>query len=266
MKLKAIIFDMDGTLADTEELHRQAFNDAFTAFNINCHWSPEEYKRLLSVSGGKERIRDYLMHHELVPLAARDIAKLALSIHQKKSEIYRAKLINDHIQFRNGVQRLINEAVNKNIHLGIATSSSRKNAETLLRNAMGKEALTFFQSIVTCDTVEDKKPSPAVYQFALAELGLNPDSCIAIEDTHNGNLAALGAGITTIITTHAFTLDDDFSGASLVVDQLGEPDQPFKVLSGTSNGRTYVDIDLLEDLLAAETSPSWQTKRVACAE
>ena len=266
MKLKAIIFDMDGTLADTEELHRQAFNDAFTAFNIPCHWSPAEYKQLLSISGGKERIRDYLVHHNLVSLPPRDITKLAKTIHEKKSEIYRGKLVNDHIQFRSGVQRLINEARQRGVRLGIATSSSGKNVETLLQNAMGKDALTFFDAIVTCDIVEDKKPSPAVYQFALAELGLNPENCVAIEDTHNGNLAALNAGITTIIATHAFTLDDDFAGAALVVDQLGEPDLPFNVLAGTSNSRSYVDIDLLEHLLNVTTDQSWPTKRVACAE
>ena len=264
--LKAIIFDMDGTLADTEELHRQAFNDAFVAFNINCDWSPEEYKQLLSISGGKERIRHYLLTHKLVPGTPADIAKLALAIHQKKSEIYRTKLVNDHIQFRSGVQRLIKEAIARDIRLGIATSSSRKNVETLLQNVMGKEALQIFETIVTCDIVEDKKPSPAVYQFALAELGLNPANCIAIEDNHNGNLAALAAGITTIITTHAFTLDDDFAGASLVVDNLGEPDQPFSLLAGAGNSWRYVDIDLLEHLLAVTTNQAWENKQVACAE
>ena len=265
MKLKAVIFDMDGTLADTEEIHRQAFNEAFAAFNIPCHWSAEEYKQLLCISGGKERIRDYLTRHDLVALAPRDMAKLAVSIHQKKSEIYRSKLVNGHVQFRNGVLRLINEARQRGVRLGIATSSSRKNVDTLLRNALGEDPLTVFEAIVTCDIVEDKKPSPAVYQFALAELGLNPDSCIAIEDTHNGNLAALNAGIATVISTHAFTLDDDFAGAALVVDQLGEPDRPFSVLAGASNGWSYVDIDLLEHLLTA-AELSWQTRQVACAE
>ena len=124
---------------------------------------------------------------------------------------------------RPGVARLINEAVAQGLQLGIATSSSIKNVEALLTNTLGADSLKLFDGVVTCETVTDKKPSPSVYQFALAKLGVSPEHCVAIEDTHNGNMAARGAGINTIITTHTFTVDDDFTGARLVVDQLGEP-------------------------------------------
>jgi len=263
--LNAIIFDMDGTLADTEEIHRQAFNAAFAEFHIDCEWSPEEYKQLLSVSGGKERIRAYLLNHQLVDLPRREIIKLASTIHKRKSEIYREKLVQGHVQLRPGVAKLINAATAEGVRLGIATSSSARNVEALLTNAMGPEALELFDCIVTCEIVTDKKPSPSVYQFTLAEMGLSPSHCIAIEDTQNGNRAALGAGLKTIITTHAFTLDDDFSGAELVVDQLGEPGNPFQVIAGNARGYHYVSIDLLRDILAEEDEQEAWTGNEAMA-
>lgn len=265
--LSAIIFDMDGTLADTEEIHRQAFNQAFIEFDIDCHWSPEEYKELLAISGGKERIRHYLLTHDLVDLDRRATIRLAASIHLRKSEIYREKLINGHIGLRPGVADLIVAARRAGIRLSIATSSSGRNVEALLTNAFDENALELFDSIVTCEIVEDKKPSPSVYQYALAELGLNPEHCIAIEDTRNGNLAAQRAGLKTVITTHAFTTDDDFSGASLVVDQFGTPEQPFRVIAGDNHGYDHVCIDLLRAIVDDDSEREfWEERRTAAAK
>jgi HAD superfamily hydrolase (TIGR01509 family) len=250
-RLSAIIFDMDGTLADTEEIHRQAFNAAFEEFNIPCNWSQDEYKELLSISGGRERIKQYLIEHALVPHQPEETssAALAAEIHARKSEIYRQKLKHDKIKLRPGVRRLISEAQQKDVRLAIATSSSRSNVETLLSTTLGSDANDIFEVIVTCDTVETKKPSPAVYDYVLVALGLPPESCIAIEDTHNGNQAALGAGIATIITTHMFTTDDYFDGASLVVDQLGEPDSPMSVILGEHVEEQYIDLAMMEKIL-----------------
>lgn len=264
--LNALIFDMDGTLADTEEIHRQAFNAAFAEFHIDCEWGPEEYKQLLAISGGKERIRNYLLHHALVALSKAEIIKLAAIIHNRKSEIYREKLVQGHVGLRPGVARLINEAVAQGLQLGIATSSSVKNVKALLTNTLGADALQLFNGIVTCETVTDKKPSPSVYQFALAKLGVSPEHCIAIEDTHNGNMAARGAGISTIITTHTFTVDNDFTGARLVVDQLGEPGNPFTVLAGDALGYNYVCIDLLREILGDEEPQEWEDAQALLAK
>jgi len=261
--MKAIIFDMDGTLADTEEIHRQAFNHSFAEFGYDWHWSKSEYISLLSISGGKERIRNYLKSKKVVSNEQQKLWKLAEAIHQRKSELYREMLINGNIQLRPGVSRLIKEAKNENIMLAIATSSCQKNLETLLLNNLGKDALGLFKAIVTSDIVEDKKPSPAAYQFALAELGVEPGDCIAIEDTHNGNKAALACGLMTIITTHDLTVNDNFDGASLVIDQLGEPNRPFSVQSGETYGAHYVDVALIRCIqsqgLSVSTEP-WDEK------
>ena len=257
--LKAIIFDVDGTLAATEETHRQAFNDAFKEFNMPFQWSISEYIELLSISGGKERIFKYLKSRNFKVPKNDNLREYTLRVHLHKSEIYRDKLIASHIGLRNGVERLIKEAKQKGISMAIATCTSTANVETVLRNALGDDALSYFETLVSCDLVADKKPSPAVYQYTLANLGLKPENCIVIEDTSNGNRAALAAGIKTVITTHPLTVNEDFTGASLVIDQLGEPEQHFTPTSGNSYGANYVDVDLLEKIISLEYFSQQQT-------
>ena len=247
--LKAIIFDVDGTLANTEEIHRQAFNSAFAEFGLDYHWSEQEYTKLLSISGGRERIIAYLKGQDFEIKGDINLRDFALRLHQRKSEIYREKLIAGHIGLRTGVLRLISEARLKGIRLGIATATCYENVKTLLQTNLGSEGLSYFDVVVTSDIIKDKKPSPVVYQYALAELGITPYVCIAIEDTTNGNRAARAAGVKSIITTHAFTIDNDFSGASLVIDQLGEPDMPFNVLAGNAHGCSFVDVNLLTQII-----------------
>ncbi len=252
--LKAIIFDMDGTLVATEEIHRQAFNEAFNEFRIPFRWSVPEYMELLSVSGGKERIFKYLESHNFKIPGNENLRDFTLRVHQRKSEIYREKLTADRIGLRNGVGKLINEARQKGISMAIATCTSISNVEVVLKSALGENALSYFETLVSCDLIADKKPSPAVYQFALANLGLKPQNCIAIEDSSNGNRAALAAGIKTVITTHPLTVNEDFTGASLVINQLGDPAEHFIATANNAFGASYVDVDLLEKILTSDCS------------
>jgi len=264
-KLKAIIFDLDGTLAATEETHRQAFNTAFTEFNIPFQWSVSEYIELLNISGGKERILKFLQSKEFEAPGNEYLREYTLKVHQRKSEIYREKLIAGHIGLRNGVDRLIKEAKQKGISMAIATCTSTANIEVVLRSALGEDALSNFETLVSCDLVVDKKPAPAVYQYALASLGLKPENCIVVEDTSNGNRAALSAGLKTVITTHPLTVDEDFTGASLVIDQLGEPDKHFTVNSGDSFGAGYVNIDLLMKITSSDCSEQNRSAHIQSA-
>ncbi|NKB38173.1 MAG: HAD-IA family hydrolase [Gammaproteobacteria bacterium] len=243
--LKAIIFDMDGTLADTEGIHRLAFNQAFSEFELDWFWSVEEYKQQLSVSGGKERIRLNLEQLQTSVMNTDEIWQLTLAVHKRKSDIYRDMLVAGDIQLRRGVKRLLDDAMKNDITLAIATSSCFSNVKTLLQNALGEDALELFSVIVTSDLVTEKKPSPAVYDFALRELGLPAENCIALEDTSNGNRAALAANLKTIITTHIYTNDDDFSGASLVLGHLGDQNAPFTVKAGNAYDKDLVDVELL---------------------
>ena len=252
MKLKGIIFDVDGTIADTEEIHRQAFNQTFEEFDINWFWSVEDYREILFISGGKERFKKFLNEDKELKSKIENPAEFIIELHKRKSQLYRKILEEDNIELRPGVIRLINEAQEKGLKLGVATSSSMANLTTLFYTAMDLEPSDLFNSIVTSDTVQDKKPSPAAYECVLAGLGLNAEDCIAIEDTQNGNLAALAAGMKTIITTHAYTIDNDFAGASIVANNLGEPEKAFTLSQGNNYNHSYVDVELLEKIVSDE--------------
>jgi HAD superfamily hydrolase (TIGR01509 family) len=246
MKLKGIIFDVDGTIADTEEFHRQAFNKAFRDFDLDWYWSEQDYHDILSISGGKERFRICLEHDPELRSRIDNITRFINDLHQCKSEHYRTLLHTGAIQLRPGIKRLINEAQDKGVMLGIATSSSTANFHSLIEHTLGVDPKTLFTAIVTSDIVSDKKPCPVVYQCTLAGMGLTADHCIAIEDTSNGNDAARYAGLNTVITTHAYTTDNDFTGASLITSHLGDQDNPMQVRYGETLGKSLVDIELLQ--------------------
>ena len=252
MKLKAIIFDVDGTLADTEELHRLAFNQAFNDFDLKWCWSEQDYHEILSISGGKERFRYCLDKDPELKSQIGDVPAFIIDLHRCKSGHYQHLLGSGSVQLRPGIERLLNEAKQQDIALAIATSSSTTNFTTLIENALDIDPNDMFKTIVTSDVISDKKPSPVVYQCALAGLGLTPDVCAAIEDTHNGNEAALNAGLSSIITTHRYTKDNDFNGATLVVNHLGEVDKPFTPEFGNTYGKQLVDIELIDMIIRHE--------------
>jgi HAD superfamily hydrolase (TIGR01509 family) len=244
--LKALIFDVDGTLADTEEVHRRAFNMAFREVGLEWDWSPALYAKLLVISGGRERIHHYAKLHGTGRLQPTDLVEFVHDLHHRKAVHYREFLKEAGLPLRTGVRRLLEEARSRKIQLAVATSSSLSNLRTLLDQHLPPDWPSWFEVIATSDVVREKKPSPAVYHYVLQHMGLFPEECIAIEDTFNGHRAALAAGIKTIITVHGFTRHHDFTGALLVLDGLGEPDHPFQVFAGNPRGNTFVNIEWLQ--------------------
>jgi HAD superfamily hydrolase (TIGR01509 family) len=250
--LKALLFDVDGTLADTErDGHRVAFNRAFAEAGLDWQWSDALYGVLLKISGGKERMRHYLAEHRPEDLSERTL-KLIPDLHAAKNAYYWDMLRQGEIRLRPGVERLLREAHAAGLTLAIATTTTGDNVTTLIEHTLGREALDWFSLLATADEVEDKKPSPAVYRYALRRLGLAPEECLALEDSENGLVAATGAGIATLITVNDYTRGGDYAAAELVVDHLGDPDLPCRVLGGRaaalagSPGR--VDVGLLRAL------------------
>ncbi len=251
-KLRAIIFDVDGTLADTEEVHRLAFNYVFEEFGLDWQWTPELYEQLLAISGGRERITAYGkdLRRRFTDDAAFD--DFVRTVHRAKTRKYAAMLTDGEVGLRPGIRRLLDEAREAGIVMALATSSAYTNAETLLDNNLPPGWRDWFTAIESCDSVELKKPSPAVYQAVLAKLGLGLDEIAAVEDTRNGLLAAQAAGLATVVTTHRYTRDNDFAGAALVIDSAGEPDAPFSVAAGDAHGHRWLTVGLFDDLLSAQ--------------
>jgi len=252
--LKAIIFDVDGTLANTErDGHRVAFNYAFSEFGLDWDWGVDLYGELLSVTGGKERIKYYLSEYNIKVAdvnSADEINEFAATLHKLKTSHYLTLLKSGKIPLRSGVVDLINNARKAGITLAIATTTTPENVTVLLENQLGAESISWFSSIGAGDIVPLKKPSPDIYNYVLKELNLNADDCIAIEDSHNGWLSSQAANLTTVITTNAYTVDEDFTGADLVIDKMGDADNKFTVAQGDSLGHDTLTIELLQDLMS----------------
>jgi HAD superfamily hydrolase (TIGR01509 family) len=248
-KLKALIFDVDGTLSDTErDGHRVAFNRAFTEAGLDWFWSVETYGLLLKVTGGKERIRYFLkdFHHGFK--APVDLDDFIRELHQSKTRHYVELLQSGAIPLRPGVERLLKEARAAGLRLAIATTTTPENVTTLLRATLGAESIDWFDVIAAGDVVPNKKPAPDIYQYALDEMGLSAAECMAFEDSENGLLSSLRAGLKTIVTVNGYTLNDNFDGAVIVLDQLGEPESHFTLIKGSAGLTTRLDVPLIKRL------------------
>lgn len=214
---RALIFDVDGTLADTErDGHRVAFNRAFQEAGLDWDWDVELYGELLRVTGGKERMEHFAVSHRL---SAVGIVKLIPQLHASKNRHYAELLAQGGIPLRSGVLRLLQEARAAGVRLAIATTTSLENVHALLEHVL-PEGDTWFEVIGAGDVVAAKKPSSDIYEWVLRALGLGPRECVAFEDSENGLRSALGAELTTVVTPNEYTRGHNFSGAALVVESL----------------------------------------------
>ncbi|MFV2003811.1 MAG: HAD family hydrolase [Gammaproteobacteria bacterium] len=248
-QLQAFLFDVDGTLADTErDGHRVAFNRAFDEYGIDWNWSVETYGKLLAVTGGKERMRYYadkFLDEDKIPDG---LEEKIPELHAAKTRHYTELLSTGAIPLRPGVERLIAEARQRGFRLAIATTTTPENVTALLTHTLGAESIDWFEVIAAGDIVPAKKPAPDIYDYALNTMNLTADECIAFEDSANGIKSSAGANLNTIITINDYTKDHDFSDACIVLDQMGEPEQPFSVISGNTDNASYLDCDLVIQL------------------
>lgn len=231
MDLQALIFDVDGTLAETErDAHRLGFNAAFEEAGLPDRWDPELYGELLAVPGGKERIRHYWTRHkgEYDP-----DPEFVRGLHERKQEVYTERVRAGLVPARPGILRLLSEAREAGVRRAIATTTSRDPLMELLRHSLDPQAPDWFEVIVAGDEVAEKKPSSEVYDKVLEALDLPPAACLALEDSALGVQSARGAGVPVVVTTSEYTREQDFSGALAVFDSFGEPDgTPVTVLAG----------------------------------
>jgi len=246
--IQALFFDQDGVIIDTErDGHRVAFNQAFREFQLGCEWSVERYRGLLRTGGGKERLRHFFRQEGIpLPGSPGEDEAFILKLHQHKTQLFIALIESGRLPLRSGVRRLMHEAMQSGLRLGICTTSDERAAAFIAGRILADIRFDF---VLAGDIVSRKKPAPDIYLLALEKTGLKPTECIVIEDSRNGVLAAKAAGMHVVATTSTFTREEDLGDADIVVSCLGEPggeraellsaQQPFAL-------RGWVGMDLLQ--------------------
>ena len=243
--MPALIFDCDGVLADTErDGHLPAFNAAFAEFELPIHWDEPTYAEKLQIGGGKERIasefNDGAEHTELIR-----------QLHARKTQLFTERVHAGLLPGRPGIARLVAEVRQDGWTVAVASTSAEASVRAVLDHAVGAE-LAEACHVFAGDIVAKKKPAPDIYLKVLDDLGLTPSECLVVEDSGIGVAAATVAGLTTIVTVSSFTAADDFSGAALVLDHLGDPGNPLTVAATPRGVRPegMVTVGDLEQLLA----------------
>lgn len=253
VELEAVIFDVDGTLAETERHgHRVAFNRAFEKAGLPDRWDEEKYGELLDIAGGRERIFHYFMV-ERPDLPSMKAEEFAAELHEAKVEELGTLVQGGELELRQGIARLMEELDRAGIARAVATTGTRSTVLTLLSSlGLGVDG---FAAILTAAEAPNKKPDPQVYQAALEELGLSPSEALAVEDSRNGLLAARKAGLPCLVVVSEYNVDQAFDEADLVVGDLGEPGAPAEVLSDPHGvapaGEVVIDPRLLRSLVSS---------------
>jgi HAD superfamily hydrolase (TIGR01509 family) len=225
--MPALIFDCDGVLADTErDGHRVAFNQMFAEFGLPVRWDDAEYSRRVLIGGGKERLASLLTPEFVaeagLPADPNALAGQVAQWHRRKSEIYAEIVASGALPPRPGIHRIAAAAADRGDALAVASTSAEPSVRAVLERAVGAEIAARFR-VFAGDIVPKKKPAPDIYLLALAELGVGPAGSLVVEDSANGVTAARDAGLRTVVTVSAYTAEEDFSDAALVVSCLGDP-------------------------------------------
>jgi HAD superfamily hydrolase (TIGR01509 family) len=252
----ALIFDCDGVLADTERYgHLPAFNQTFEEFGLPVHWSEEEYGIKLAIAGGKERMAslltdDFVARAGLPTDPEGQRAALA-DWHKRKTAVYTEMVAAGKLPGRPGVARIVTETLDAGWTLAVASTSAEPSVRAVLEHVVGPEQMARFALVLAGDVVEKKKPSPDIYELAVSKLGTDPSDTLVIEDSRNGMLAAVGAGLTCVVTVSGYTRDEDFSEAALVVSSLGDPGGETTTVLANRSAAKPGDHITVEDLEAS---------------
>jgi HAD superfamily hydrolase (TIGR01509 family) len=257
----ALIFDCDGVLADTErDGHRPAFNETFAELGLPVQWSEAEYGVKLGIGGGKERmaslLTDAFVAANHLPADAEGQRALLADWHRRKTAKYKAIVQAGRLPGRPGIARIVDEAIGAGWTLAVASTSAEESVRAVLQHAVGDANAARF-AVFAGDVVPAKKPDPAIYDLALERLKLSPRDAIVIEDSRNGLLAAVAAGLRCVVTVSSYTTEEDMSDAVLVVTSLGDPGEPATVLANRGGAQpgeqvTLADLDACRSLPLSE--------------
>ena len=247
-QIKALIFDQDGVIIDTErDGHRKAFNQAFQELGFDVEWDVEKYYQLLRVAGGKERMRHHLHQDGFGrEVKAEEEDQLIKDLHKRKTAIFIELIESGQLPLRPGVKRLMQEALDLGLIVGVCTTSNEKSAHAVAHKILKDIS---FEFVLAGDIVKNKKPDPEIYRLALEKTGLSPEQCVVIEDSRNGLLAAKAAGMNVVATTNVYTAQEDLSEADIVVTCLGDPDEEKGELKHGGAGLTYDGVLTMKQLV-----------------
>ncbi len=263
--MPAIIFDCDGVLADTErDGHRPAFNATFAEVGVPVTWSEDEYAVKLRIGGGKERmaslLTDEFVRANGLPADPDGQKELLADWHRRKTARYREMVLAGQLPARPGIRRIVDEALAAGWTLAVASTSAEESVRAVLEHAVGEANAAHF-AVFAGDMAPAKKPDPSIYVLALEQLSLAPGDAIAIEDSRNGLLAAVGAGLRCVVTVSSYTVQEDMSEGMLVVSSLGDPEDPAVVLANRSAAEPGALVTLA-DLDACRTQPQLDKEAV----
>ncbi|MBE0411011.1 MAG: HAD-IA family hydrolase [Anaerolineales bacterium] len=247
-KIKAVFFDQDGVIIDTEkDGHRVAFNKTFQEFGYNFEWSVEKYHELLQVAGGKERMRHYLHTDGFgVDVKPEEEDDLIKAMHKRKTAIFIDLIESGKLPLRPGVRRFMKEAMDLGLILGVCTTSNERSAHAVAYQILKDIDFNF---VLAGDIVSKKKPDPAIYNLGLERAKVLPEEVIVIEDSRNGVLAAKAASMHVVATTNFYTEREDLSDADIIVTSLGDPDGEKGVLTAGGEGLDYNGVLHVRDLV-----------------
>ena len=248
-EIKATIFDQDGVIIDTErDGHRVAFNKTFKEFGFDFEWDVDYYHELLQVAGGKERMRHHLhikgFGREVKPEEEDELIK---AMHKRKTEIFIELIKEGALPLRPGIKRIMKEAMNRGLKVGICTTSNEKAAHAVAYEILKDIKFDF---VLAGDVVKKKKPDPEIYLLGLKKGGLKAEECIVIEDSRNGLLAAKAAGMNVVVTTNHYTEKEDLKDADIIVTCLGDPDGEKGNLKQGGKGINYNGVLGIDQLIA----------------
>ena len=241
--IQALFFDQDGVIVDTErDGHRVAFNQTFAEFGLSVEWDETYYHELLQIGGGKERMRHHLATVGFgKPIADPDA--LIQQLHMRKTDVFIELIEQGRLPLRPGVHRLMREAREAGVLVGVCTTSNERAAAAITGGLLADIDFSF---VLAGDVVKKKKPDPEIYRLALERSGLNPACCVVIEDSNIGTRAGKAAGCRVVATVNGYTRGEDMSSADLVVSSLGEPGAPAELIRGPGDFPGHIDLAFLK--------------------
>ena len=251
-KLKALLFDCDGVLAETErDGHRVGYNAAMKELGVDGEWSVELYADLLKIAGGKERMRYFFESNREKYPEDKFNTELIEKLYKVKTEIFKGMANRGDLPGRSGIARIVKEAKAQGIQLFVCSTSHKASVSALIESNFGKECLDSFTELYCGDVVPKKKPAPDIYLLASKNHNLDPKDCLVVEDSHIGLMAAKAAGMNCIVTPSFYTFEEDFSTANAVVSCLGDPggEETTFIRTPIPCDKKYVDIEYMKALV-----------------